>query len=211
MEPYRCVTPSVSPGTVRRACGPQACYLILDRVGFFLHHGTSVKQSPGYRDSTPPRWLLTFALDTAAAQGSSAARRAKPYGSGAQRRSFLVCGTQRRFTPEPQPNRRLTYRGTDPAGQKLPPAPSDTLSFKSEVVFPNLLSSACPSADASFKPQAEIDVKSLSTVAQRLSFFFSQHDSGRPTVLGLTAGGSRKTGCRSTDSLRQRLVSTRAG
>jgi hypothetical protein len=133
-----------------------------------------VRRSSVDPNSTPLGWTLAMALDFAAAVFASG--QANPHGSVAQRRSFLVCETQRRYTPEPQPSRRLTYRGTDPAGQKLAPAPSDTLSSKSLDVFPNFPSSACPSADASFKPQAEIDVQSLSAVAQGFPSFFSERD-----------------------------------
>jgi hypothetical protein len=149
----------------RMACLQQARTRILDRVGFLSHHGTSPGRArPSVFSSIQLRPELDSCCGSLPLKPSP--RSGKPTRTAQHARDNISWSAkrQRRIVPEPQPSRRLTYRGTDPAGEKLAPAPFDTVASKRVDVLPNLTSSACPGADAASSHK----LKSMSKACLRL-------------------------------------------
>jgi hypothetical protein len=136
----------------------QARRRILDQAGFLPHHGISLdRDKVQLRQAGLSRWLsIPLSIKPLSSRPGKPARTPE--------RKFLGLRNAAATFPEPKPSRRLTYRGTDLAGEILAPAPSDTLSSKRPDVLPNLTGSRCPGAD----PASSHKLKSMSKACLRL-------------------------------------------
>jgi hypothetical protein len=164
------------------ACVQQARTRILDRVGFLSHHGTSPGQAR-VRYSTPPRARPILWL--AAAQTIAASRQASPHGSTRPKEYFLVCETSAANTPRATAQPPSHISGNGPGRRKTGASAIRYSSIQTRGCLAKSAELRMPRRRRSFQPQAEIDVKSLSSVAQSLASFFGIFRANNQAAPGL--------------------------